>query len=244
MRFNIFYYPKGKFNIWAFSLSFIGNVFFTYCVIISLALILFSSVTIECVVSGSSMQPTLNADLKAGNDIVYVNKYDRDFAFGDIIVINEETSTDPLIKRVIGVGGDLIDIVYTNSGYKLEINGKLIEEDYLKINYEIEDVTLQNGNDVTYESIKNSLYDRHPEIFVDVNVGQETVKKILVPEGEIFALGDNRHVSKDSSYYGTFKLEQIEGTVERTKYTSVSSFSFYWDYIMNGEFFTTMSNCI
>lgn len=239
---------ENKLNLLAVGLNFIGNLFFTYCIIIALALIVFSSITIECSVVGPSMQPTLNADLKAGNDIVYVNKLDRDFSYGDIIVIEVSENKDPLIKRVIGVGGDIIDIVLTDAGYKLEINGKLIEEDYLNIDYN-QDPQFGNGNATSYDNFKvgnvieKSMLEKYPELFINVEVNGENVKKLLVPDGQIFALGDNRHVSRDSTYYGTFKESQIDGTVERIRYASTSAFAFYWDYIVGGEFFKTIFNC-
>ncbi|MGN0961270.1 MAG: signal peptidase I [Christensenellales bacterium] len=240
----LFSKTKKKFNILTVFLNFLGNLFFVYCLIVAIALVIFSSVTIECKVVGPSMQPTLNADLKAGNDIVYVNKFDRDFEYGDIVVIDVSEDKDPLIKRVIGVGGDIIDIVNTDYGYKLEINGKLIEEDYLKLDYSIIDPKYQNGNDVCYNNFKNDLMINYPELFINVEIDGEMVNKLLVPEGQVFVLGDNRHVSLDSTHYGTFKLTQIEGTVERIKYSNTRDFEFYFNYIVKGEFFQTILNCL
>ena len=217
-------------------LNLIGNLFFCVCIVIGAALIIFSSVTIECVVMGSSMSPTLNKDVKNGSDVVYVNEYKRDFKFGEIIVVNI-ADKDPIIKRVIGVAGDVIDIVYLeNDGYKLEINGKLISEDYLRLDYEIESPELQNGMDVVYINFHSYLKSAFPELFNSDN-------KLVVPDGQIFALGDNRHDSKDSTYYGTFKKEDIMGTVELTRKAKESEFVFYYEYIMDGKFFTTIANC-
>ena len=72
--------------------NFFGNLFFTYCVIIALALILFSSVTIECEVRGSSMYPTLNSVSQTKNDIVFVNPYNKDLNYGDIVVVGLENA--------------------------------------------------------------------------------------------------------------------------------------------------------
>lgn len=241
-RFKRLFTAGSKFNILTIFLNFIGNLFFAYCMIIAIALIIFSSVTIECRVVGPSMQPTLNADTKAGNDIVYVNKYDRDFCYGDIVVLNVANNKDPLIKRVIGVGGDIIDIVDNGNGYKLEVNGKLIEEDYLKIDYSIVDPRCQDGNDISHSGFL-VLQEKFPELFVEMTIDNKVCKKLKVPDGEVFVLGDNRHVSRDSTFYGTFKNNQIDGIVERIRYSKDGSFNFYWDYIVKGKFFETISKC-
>jgi signal peptidase I len=213
----------------------IGNLFFLLCLVCATALIIFSSVTIECVVIGSSMQPTYNNDIKAGNDIVYVNTNLRDYAFGDIIVIDIHEQ-DPIIKRVIGLPGDVIDVVFNeNDGYKLEINGKLIEEDYLKIDYELIDTNMQNGIASTYLKFHSELKDKYPELFEN--------GKLVVPDGEIFALGDNRHDSKDSTYYGTFKQSDILGKVELVRYHDEGKFQFYLEYLTQGKFFFTIASC-
>lgn len=231
----------------SFFLNFVGNVFFVYCIIIALALILFSSVTIECLVDGPSMQPTLNAewsDKSTGKkDIVYVNKYDRDFEYGDIVVINAEEGRDHIIKRVIGVAGDEIDVVIADNGeYKLEINGKIIEEDYLKIDYSRIESFEKDGNYMLYQKF-HAMKINFPQLFQTRTVNGEIVEKLVVPEGEIFALGDNRHVSQDSTHYGTFEYSQIDGIVEEIRYYGESEFVFYWDYIIKGRFVNTIINC-
>lgn len=246
MRFKRVFVKSYKVNILNMVLNFIGNLFFTYCMIVAIALILFSSVTTECKVVGASMQPTFNTDIRKPSDIVYVNKYDRDFQFGDIVVVNMGEGKSSIIKRVIGVGGDLIDIVYTEDGYKLEINGKLIEEDYLLIKNTDSNgnpCKPSNGNENSMTILKTELLENKPELFEDVSVNGVTVKKLRVPEGEVFVMGDNRHVSQDSTHYGTFKLEKLDGIVERARYSNITEFRFYWDYIVNGEFFNTISNC-
>lgn len=210
--------------------NFFGNLFFTYCVIIALALILFSSVTIECEVRGSSMYPTLNSVSQTKNDIVFVNPYNKDLNYGDIVVVGLENEN--IIKRVVGLSGDTIDIVFDEYEYKLERNGKIIVENY--INY-TQNPTIpndhKNGMHKTYENFQN-LKENKPELFDN--------GKLVVPDNSIFVLGDNRSVSLDSSVYGTFDMSKFVGKVEKTLYASESEFSFYYYYILNGEFFVTL----
>lgn len=81
-------------------------------------------------VSGSSM-----CDTYQDGDIVIVNSIgyslsDKQLNRGDVIVINRTKEVVPLIKRVIAVGGDEIDIDFDTGVVK--INGEVIEEDYIK----------------------------------------------------------------------------------------------------------------
>ena len=213
----------------------IGNIFFCFSFVIAIALIFFSSVTSECIVVGSSMVPTYNADDKAGNDIVFVNKYDDDYERGDVVVI-ELPNAEPIIKRVIGVGGDIIDIVLTADGYKLEINGKIIEEDYINYKYDESHIVDQNGMKDYYIMFTGDTRINYPELF-------NAEGKMVIPEGEYFVLGDNRHESKDSMYYGTFEKEDIIGTVEHSLKNGKGKFRFYVNYICSGKIFSTIANC-
>ena len=226
--------------LWNRVINYIGNLFFALSVIISLALILFSSVTIECVVVGESMVPTYNADKHSPQDIVYVNKYMTEYSRGDIVVV-DTGEKDPIIKRVVGVAGDVIDVInHPVAGYKVEINGKIIEEDY--INYKVYDdqgnalpLDQQNGLYETYNNFHYNLKLLFPELFVD--------DKLVVPEGHVFVLGDNRHNSRDSTSYGTFKKSQLLGCVEQSCNGDEGKLLFYINYILEGKFFDTLFNC-
>ena len=215
-------------------LTSLANLFVTLCFIVAITLFVFSCISAECVVVGDSMIPTYNSDPKADNDVVFVNKFDKDYKFGDIVVINI-ANADPIIKRVIGVGGDVIDIVYTDYGYKLEINGKIIDEDYINYKYD-RDMDMQNGMKDYYILFTGDMRVNFPELFNEQG-------KLVVPIGEYFVLGDNRHESKDSMYYGTFKGEDFVGTVENLLEAGESKFSFYVNYVIKGKIFTSILNC-
>lgn len=86
-------------------------------------------------VSGVSMAPTLN-DL----DRIIVSNLNANYKSGDIVVISQPNVTNQnLIKRIIAVGGDTVDIDY-NQGI-VYINGKSIDESYINsmTNYEPSD---------------------------------------------------------------------------------------------------------
>lgn len=72
-------------------------------------------------VDGTSMNDTLQS-----NDKLVLYCYDSAYEYGDIVVIDRHVQ-EPLIKRVIGVGGDTIEI--TDDGY-VRRNGEVLDEPY------------------------------------------------------------------------------------------------------------------
>ena len=72
-------------------------------------------------VEGTSMNNTL-----MNNDRLVLYCYDTNYEYGDIVVIDRHTQS-PLIKRVIAVGGDTVEITSDARVYR---NGELLEESY------------------------------------------------------------------------------------------------------------------
>ena len=111
-----------------------------------------------------------------------VDPFDR----GDIVVFNPPSSWaqadgTPFIKRVIGEGGDTIKI----ADGKVFVNGTAITEDY---------------------------------VYADVPGGppQETFAapdqdSWVIPEGELFLMGDHRSDSADSRVFGPVEIDQVIG---------------------------------
>lgn len=81
------------------------------------------------------------------------------------------------IKRIIGLAGEHIKI----ENGKVYINGKLLDEPYLKENVS----TPQNG----------AFYD------------------VIIPEGCVFVMGDNREASMDSRSFGCVPISKLESRV-------------------------------
>ena len=92
-------------------------------VVLSVYLLLFSFVYFHVAVSGRSMNETLN-----NGDILIVNKL-KTPQLGDVIIISDmKDNGDWLIKRVIGLEGDVITI----KDGEVYRNGELLVEDYIK----------------------------------------------------------------------------------------------------------------
>ena len=76
------------------------------------------------VVQGQSMMPTLNND-----SIIVIQKAMLDPKVGDIVTISPYHYKNELIKRVIAVEGDVVDIDF-NTG-RVTVNGKVLDEPYI-----------------------------------------------------------------------------------------------------------------
>lgn len=91
-------------------------------------------------VGGHSMVPTL----QDGDRLVLISAV-HTYAGGDVVVVDRYTK-EPLIKRVIAVAGDTIDI---RSDYTVMINGQILQEPYIQGNTVLRDfsgpITVPDG---------------------------------------------------------------------------------------------------
>ncbi|WP_041089017.1 signal peptidase I [Jeotgalibacillus soli] len=135
------------------------------------------------VVDGLSMMPTLqNGDRMIVSKMDYKLSSPKRF---DVVVFHAPEQKD-YIKRVIGLPGDSIEF----KDDQLYINNTLIDEPYLE-GYKVQ---LSNGK-------------LTEDFSLDQIIGQS-----IVPEGELFVMGDNRRFSKDSRHIGTVPIEEVVGS--------------------------------
>lgn len=168
-------------------------------------------------IPSSSMEPTLNI-----NDRILVEKltsrfFGRQVERGDIIVffpptIETGVPDNPwlqsigglpflpegppvFVKRVIGLPGDTIVV---KNGEGVYINGKKIDEPYIKDNarYDLNVLSDIGGMASTQQIIQPYENNDAP---------------IVVPEGQLFMMGDNRNSSADSHVWGFLDKSRIVG---------------------------------
>lgn len=166
---------------------------------------------------GSSMEPTIS-----GNGFSCYVQNNASFTHGDIVVAFDTTvHSAPVIKRVIAMGGDLVGFYYNNNPQNfanpyfqvlLVKNGEtatLLDEKYLY--YGIEDNTAQN------QLLENNFTAYQKFITLpnlqDYTFNGQTVQVLPLSENQVFLLGDNRQVSKDSSSYGAVNITCVKGKV-------------------------------
>ena len=110
-----------KKNIWHFIYEWLESFVFA----IILILLVFVFVVRVVGVNGESMLPTLNH-----GDWLTISSINPTIDRGDIVVITQpNTLNEPLIKRVIAVGGDTLKINFVTG--EVFVNGEVIEEPYI-----------------------------------------------------------------------------------------------------------------
>lgn len=129
--------------------------------------------------SGSMEETIIPGDMVFSEKISY---YLRDVEAGDIVTFNDpEVIGRVLIKRVIAVGGQVVD-VRDGSVY---VDGEKLDEPY----------TLNKPS--------------YPLARTAHNV--EVVFPYTVPEGYLWVMGDNRTSSQDSRYFGAVPESSVTG---------------------------------
>jgi signal peptidase I len=177
----------------------------TFVLFIGLMLVFRSAVADWSEVPTGSMKPTI-----LEGDQILVNKmaYDIRIPFthvsllkmsdphrGDIIIFDSKVSDKRLVKRVVGVPGDLVELINN----ELYINGK-------KLSYSDAISTKE-----TTDKLENLLGVEH---FIRVNNNGSPLssfRSIKVPAGYYLALGDNRDNSADSRVIGFIPRNEIVG---------------------------------
>ncbi|WP_372651954.1 signal peptidase I [Halobacteriovorax sp.] len=130
---------------------------------------------------------------------------------GDVVVF--KFPKDPsinYIKRVIGLPGDTIEIkdkvVYVNNietvSEKVESAPFLKDMDSKFKKHKLKFFSVKNGE-------RKYIIQQDSDNYFLVNKD-----KIIVPENEIFVMGDNRDFSYDSRFWGTVPLSYVKGRAE------------------------------
>lgn len=123
---------------------------------------------------------------------------------GEIVVFYSPEDGTRLIKRVIGLPGDTLEI----RDNKLMINGTQIEYSPANKDYPVTIWQNEINRDVIDEQIGSH---RHPIALTPANILIEDFGPVKVPDNHYFMMGDNRHNSADSRIIGFVERSRILG---------------------------------
>jgi signal peptidase I len=162
-----------------------------------------------------SMKPTI-----LEGDRVFVNKlaYDLKVPFttrhvaewasperGEIVVFYSPHDGTRLIKRVIGVPGDEIEL----REERLYVNGQPME--YGELNAEISDQLSGFEAQQSHFAAEGLPGHPHAVMVTPTLPAKRTFGPVRVGEGQYFMMGDNRDNSFDSRYFGCVDRKRIVG---------------------------------
>lgn len=105
---------------------------------------------------------------------------------GEVVILDSPDDDVRLIKRVVAVGGDRVDL----RGGRLFINGR----------------PMALPGQVAVERFG----EREVALDLDAGGGPD-IRGLVVPEGEVLLIGDHRGASRDSRWFGTVAVEEIYG---------------------------------
>jgi signal peptidase I len=165
-----------------------------------------------------SMKPTI-----LEGDLVMVNKlaYDLKVPFtlqrlsswtdperGEIVVFFSPQDGTRMVKRIIGVPGDTIEM----RGNALTVNGKRLE-------YELADAA-QFGGELYEDSapllaVEKSDANSRWMLTLPSRLAPRSFAPVKVPDGHYFMMGDSRDNSLDSRVFGCVPREKIVGRTSR-----------------------------
>ena len=180
----------------------------SFIIFISLMLVFRSAFADWNAVPTGSMKPTI-----VEGDRILVNKmaYDLRMPFtnislykiadperGDIVTFDSAVSDLTLVKRIIGVPGDVVEL----NDNILTINGQQL--DYTQ-------VAQSNSASSTQDQIEDLFGVAHAIRVQKQGSALANFPPVLVPSGHYLALGDNRDNSSDSRVIGFVPRDEIVG---------------------------------
>ena len=143
---------------------------------------------------------------------------------GDLVVFTLENEPNiRYVKRVLGIGGDEV----TRIGSQWFVNGKALEQAPAgAFEGQAQGKEIEGLN-----AFSETLAGRHYHVMEDA--GTE-VEHWRVPEGHLFAIGDNRGMSRDSREFGFVDEARLVGRVGRVLVNLRSTSD--WAHPVGGDF--------
>lgn len=171
------------------------------------------------IVPTGSMRPSI-----VEGDRIYVNKLAYGFHIpftswqvaswgdpqrGDVVVFLSPENGTRLVKRVIGVSGDKVEM----RNERLFINGEPVKYDATQLQRVRSSMNAQSDDSLI---IEETLDGQARSIMVTPRIpARRSFDTVVVPEGKYFMMGDNRDNSRDSRWFGCVDKDLILGKSTR-----------------------------
>lgn len=188
---------------------------FSVLVAVIVAMTFRSAVAELNLVPTGSMKPTI-----VEGDRILVNKlaYDLKIPFttshiavwdnprrGDVVVFFSPADGKRLVKRVVGMPGDVVSM----RNNRLYIDGEPSAYDRLDEKL-IEPISNELGGNRAF-FMERLLGQTHPVMITENARSVHSFGPVAMPPGCYFMMGDNRDESADSRYFGVVKRDRIVG---------------------------------
>ena len=181
----------------------------TIFAIITMAFASFFTIYCRTYVNGTSMLPTLNSSLSqtSKRDVVYINRFAK-VNVGDIIVLDLTDNINfktYVIKKLVAREGDIVNIIYDNNEmqYNLIVNNEVVDsKPYQDLGY------------TTYDNFTQYISTHKHDSTRIAKDGNGSIKGVIIKPGELFVLGENWNISKDSALFGPFSDKTLVGKID------------------------------
>ncbi|MBO5910070.1 MAG: signal peptidase I [Clostridia bacterium] len=160
-------------------------------------------------VNGLSMYPTLNSSLEYENsrDIIYINRFAKVVTM-DVVVLDLTKDINfktYVVKRLVANEGDIVNITYSTGErrYNLTVNGEIIySKPYKDLGY------------ISYDNFISYINNHEADTSRVAKDEHGNILGVRLKTNEIYVMGDNWDISKDSTQFGPFDKKSIVGRVD------------------------------
>ena len=245
-------YGKSKIEVASLIYLIKYDRFFTVSFIFILAVIgIRTSVMNYNYIPSSSMNPNL-----IEGDVILVDRaaYNYKFPLLGIKLFNHTTPERgdvvtftavniDMVKRVMAKPGDTVELKNNNfiiNGKRLHItktfNKDVEDKVFLKQrNHQYSVFKESNGPDKSYDVIYANGFSKQYKAALIMNFDA-----FVVPDSHYFFIGDNRNMSKDSRYFGTVHIDDVDGKVTGV----VFNYKYFTDAVFDSEGKVSLRNML
>lgn len=133
---------------------------------------------------------------------------------GDIVIFPSPEDGMVLVKRVVGLPGDTIEM----RNEQLFVNGNAVSSEPTSVAADA-DLLAATRSEYRYYLSENLDRATHPIMVLPNRRAMRSFGPTTVPTGQYFMLGDSRDNSKDSRYFGFVPRTSIVGRACRVAYS-------------------------